>query len=132
MAEQEPIYLTKAVESLEGALGEYANRRYQNSANRSYYACFQAAIQALLHVEFVPPADSMTWSHKGVQSEFVNQLIQRRKLYPSALRSVLQLNYTVREAADYSDDFISAAQAERALRRARNFVETVQERGGTR
>jgi hypothetical protein len=50
----------------------------------------------------------------------------------SDLRSVLPVNYTLREAADYSDDLVSAVQADRALRRARNFVEAVQERGGAR
>jgi uncharacterized protein (UPF0332 family) len=130
MAEQEPIYMAKAVESLEGAASELTNRRYQNSANRSYYACFQAAIQALQEAGLTPPADTTNWSHKAIQAAFAGQLIQRRKLYSSDLRSFLPVNYRLREAADYSDDFISVVQAERALRRARNFVEAIQEGGG--
>jgi uncharacterized protein (UPF0332 family) len=131
MSEQEPLYMAKAVESLEGAASEYTNRRYQNSANRSYYACFQAAVHALISAGFTPPTDTIAWSHKGLQAIFANQLIQRRKLYPSELRSVLPVNYTLREAADYSDDLVSAVQADRALRRAKSFVAAVQERRGT-
>jgi hypothetical protein len=63
MAERDPIYLQKAVESLRGASSEHSNERYQNSVNRSYYATFQAAVHALLEAGFTPPADSFTWSH---------------------------------------------------------------------
>ena len=41
-------FLNKSEESLAGAESEYANDRYDNCANRCYYACFQAAIAALL------------------------------------------------------------------------------------
>ena len=38
-------YLDKAAESLAGAASEFVNRRYNNCANRAYYACFQSAVQ---------------------------------------------------------------------------------------
>jgi uncharacterized protein (UPF0332 family) len=38
------VYLAKAEESLLGAISELEQGRYNNSANRAYYACFQAAI----------------------------------------------------------------------------------------
>jgi len=41
------VYLAKAEESLVGAASELAHGRYNNSVNRAYYACFQAAIAAL-------------------------------------------------------------------------------------
>ncbi len=41
-------YLDKAIESLAGAESEFANRRYNNCANRCYYGMFQAAIAALI------------------------------------------------------------------------------------
>lgn len=44
------VYLSKAIESLEIAEIAFANGRYNSCANRSYYACFQAAIAALLDV----------------------------------------------------------------------------------
>ena len=43
------VYLAKAEESLLGAASELAQGRYNNSVNRAYYACFQAAIAALQH-----------------------------------------------------------------------------------
>ena len=42
------LYTDKAQESLAGAESEFANGRYNNCANRCYYACFQTAIAALL------------------------------------------------------------------------------------
>ena len=72
-------YLDKARESLAGADSEYANGRYNNSANRCYYACFQAAIAALL-VAGVRPA-AVQWSHTFVQGQFIGNLINRRKRY---------------------------------------------------
>ncbi len=41
------IFLDKALECLAGAESEFANGRYNNCANRCFYACFQAAIAAL-------------------------------------------------------------------------------------
>jgi uncharacterized protein (UPF0332 family) len=62
------IYLAKASESLLTAESEYANGRYNSCANRCYYACFQAAIAALLG-EGIRPAGQ--WSHEFVQAQFV-------------------------------------------------------------
>ncbi len=48
------VYLAKAEESLVGAASELAHGRYNNSVNRAYYACFQAAIAALQHASIGP------------------------------------------------------------------------------
>ena len=45
-------YLAKAEESLAGAESEFMDGRYNNTADRSYYPCFQAAIAALLREGF--------------------------------------------------------------------------------
>src|SRR5256885_9742308 len=51
MAMSEPsVCLAKAEESLVGAASELAHGRYNNSVNRAYYACFQAAIAVLSQV----------------------------------------------------------------------------------
>lgn len=52
--EEVAAYLSKARESLETAESEYVNRRYNSCANRCYYACFQAAIAALLRAGVRP------------------------------------------------------------------------------
>ncbi|MGI8552770.1 MAG: HEPN domain-containing protein [Dehalococcoidia bacterium] len=121
--------MDKADERLAGATREYRNGRYNNSANRSYYACFAAAIHALEEAGFRPLGARTTWSHERLQAAFVRELISRRKQYPSELRSVLLRNQELRLTADYERHLVTETQAARALRRAQGFVEAVQ-RGG--
>ncbi len=83
MSEAEQVFLLKAQESLAGAEAEFASARYNNCANRCYYACFQAAIAALERAGIRPRTAQPQWGHAFVQSEFVSQLINRRKLYPT-------------------------------------------------
>jgi len=123
------VYLLKAHESLAGAESEYVNGRFNNAANRCYYACFQAAIHALADAGIHSSGRQATWSHEGLQSAFVRDLISRRKRYPSDLRDVLTRTYLLRLTADYQHDMVSATQAGRALRRTRQFVQAVQEGG---
>lgn len=124
VTETHVIYMAKAQECLEGAASELANRRYNNSANRCYYACFQAAVAALLREGIQSPRD-VGWAHAFVQSQFAGILVQRRKLYPSNLRDSLTQNLTIRQRADYEDQQVTEAQAERALRRAAQFLQSV-------
>ena len=56
-------YLEKAIESLAGAESEHANKRYNNCANRCYYAMFQAAIAALIAAGIRPTGDRDRWEH---------------------------------------------------------------------
>jgi uncharacterized protein (UPF0332 family) len=121
------IYLTKAYESLLTAESEFANGRYNSCANRSYYACFQAAIAAILN-EGIRPAGQ--WNHQFVQAQFVGVLINKRKRYESELRRVLPDNQILRDKADYRPEFVTATQASRALRRTRQFVTAIRQRGG--
>jgi uncharacterized protein (UPF0332 family) len=121
------IYLTKAYESLLTAESEFANGRYNSCANRTYYACFQAAIAAIL-TEGIRPAGQ--WNHQFVQAQFVGVLINKRKRYESELRRVLADNQSLRDKADYRPEFVTAIQASRALRRTRQFVSAIRKRGG--
>jgi uncharacterized protein (UPF0332 family) len=129
--EAEDIYRDKARESLAGAESELANGRYNNCANRCYYACFQSAVYALMGAGFQPRGPRGQWGHDYVQAEFIGQLINRRKFYPSALREILERTYTLRQTADYQRDQVTETQASRAVRRAREFVASVDARGGT-
>jgi uncharacterized protein (UPF0332 family) len=121
------IYLTKAYESLLTAESEFANGRYNSCANRTYYACFQAPIAAILN-EGIRPAGQ--WNHQFVQAQFVGVLINKRKRYESELRRVLSDNQILRDKADYRPEFVTATQASRALRRTRQFVTAIRQRGG--
>jgi uncharacterized protein (UPF0332 family) len=125
MPDTRSVFLAKAEESLTGAQSEFAHGRYNNCANRCYYACLQAAIAALLWAGRVPRSHRERWGHDFVQAEFIGQLINRRKVYPPSLREVLERSYTLRQLADYQTEFVTEVQASRALRRARQFVETI-------
>ena len=120
----------KAEESLAGAVSEYANGRYNNCANRAYYACFQAAIAALVRVGIGPAGHADQWGHDFVQAQFVGQLINRRKLYPSDQRETLIRGLRLRQTADYTTERVSDVQASRGLARARELVTAVGARGG--
>jgi uncharacterized protein (UPF0332 family) len=93
-----------------------------SAVNRAYFALFQAAICALEHRGI----RRREWTHKGVHSDFVQIFVRRRKLVPAsfagALPSVLQL----RHMADYQQPGVSQPQAERAVRRAHEFVTLLQ------
>ena len=121
------IYLTKAMESLLTAETESINARYNSCANRCYYACFHAAIAALL-MEGIKPSGQ--WNHQFVHAKFVGVLINQRKRYDTQLRRVLSDNQILRDKADYRPEFVTETQASRALRRTRQFVTYVRQRGG--
>lgn len=127
MTQPDTHYLEKARESLAGADSEYVNGRYNNSANRCYYACFQAAIAALLAAGLRPTAPQ--WSHTFVQGQFIGNLINRRKHYAAAHRDTLPRVYDLRLMADYDDELVTQTQAMRALRRSRELVTAIA-RGG--
>jgi len=124
-------FLRKAEESLKSAESEYANRRYNSCANRCYYACFQAAVAALLAGGVGPRDSSGQWGHDYVQAAFAGLLINRRKLYPSRFGSTLPDLYDLRQTADYMPRLVTRKQADRALRRSREFVQVVNRQGGS-
>jgi uncharacterized protein (UPF0332 family) len=121
------IYLAKAAESLQTAESEFANGRYNSCANRCYYACFQAAIAALLREGIRPRGQ---WNHEFVQAQLVGVLINQRKRYDRELRRVLADNQILRDQADYRPELVTATQASRALRRSRMLVAAIRQRGG--
>ncbi len=119
-------WLEKARQSLQGAESEYANQRYDNAANRAYYACFQAAVAALMDAGQQPTTGEGTRSHSVIQASFARELIHRRKVYPANLGSVLQDLYGLRQQADYSTILTSEIRCKRVLAKARLFVAAVE------
>lgn len=122
-------YLTKAVKSLAGAHSEFTNGRFDNSANRSYYACFQAAIATLIQAGIRPEKRVDRWQHTFVIGRFNGDLIYRRKKYSAKLRSTLHDLQTVRHTADYRPGPVSEIEAYGVLSRARAFVLPIQSSG---
>jgi uncharacterized protein (UPF0332 family) len=119
------LFLAKALESLASVEADLAAGHYNGCASRCYYACFQAAIAALLAADITPTG---IWGHDFVRARFAGILINRRHLYPSDLKNVLPELSFLRQRADYEPEHMSRTQAERALRRTTAFVAAVRER----
>jgi uncharacterized protein (UPF0332 family) len=97
-------------------------------ANRAYYACFQAAIAALLAAGMRPASPRGAWSHACVQRQLNGLWIIRRKRNPAALRRILRDRIAVREKADDTQASVSAREASRVLQAAQAFVRASQEK----
>ena len=121
------IFMAKARESLAGAESEFVNSRFNNCANRCYYACLQAARAALEKAGLKPTEPRLAFGHGFIQAHFVGELIGRKKRYPAGLRDTLARLLVLRQMADYEPELLSQTVAERALRRAEQFVSAVQE-----
>jgi uncharacterized protein (UPF0332 family) len=125
-------FLGKAAESLASAQADFAAGRYNSCANRAYYACYQAAVAALIAAGLLVPVPEARNQHGLVQAQFVGHLINRRKLYGSELRSVLSDLVKTRADADYRPASVGQARALRGLRQAERFVDAVTSgQGGT-
>lgn len=117
-------YLAKAKESLASAEADFDEKRYNSCARGSYYACFQAAIYALLDSGVTKPK-SDRWRHEFVKGQFVLHLINRKKKYGGYLRDTLEKCSKARQSADYEDKLLTQKESGRMLRLAKNFVDEV-------
>lgn len=115
--------LDRAKESLKAAELCLEYNLVNSAASRAYYAMFQAAQVALEAEGFA----RLEWSHRGMHSTFNQQLIYQKKLYPRVFVSYLTFALTVRQAADYGEPGTSVKITRRQVRRARVFIETVEE-----
>ena len=128
MIERLGTFLTKAQESVTGARAELEAGRLNNSANRSYYAVFQAGIHALIMEGIRPSGGGTEWSHAFVEAQFVGQLVNRRHIYETPLRPIIGQNRDLREAADYAFESVAYIRTLRALQRAERFVKAIVDR----
>jgi len=117
------VDLNRAHESLNAAELCLKESFVNSAASRAYYAMFQAA-QVALEAEGLARTE---WTHRGLHSSFNQDLIYRKKAYPRVFRNYLTSALTVRQAADHGEPGVSAKIAERQVRRAKAFVETVKE-----
>ncbi len=118
-------YLAKAHENLAGAESESQHGRTNSRARSAYYACFHAAIAALLQAGLTPPEPARGWGHDRVHASFVGQMIQRRKISPANLRRTLPDLLALRHKADYRAAHVSQREAQQAVRRAQALVQAV-------
>jgi len=122
-------YLSKAQRSLGAAQLELASGYYDGAVNRAYYACYQAAVAALV-TEGVPPVVERYWPHDVVQVKFPALLVDGTGRYPRTVRGTLKVLFDERLKADYEPDGVNATTASEAVRRAGVFVDLVRERVG--
>lgn len=102
------------------ALAKYCfeNGHYDASANRAYYAAFQAAISALAAQGIM----NDKYEHKWVQASFNRALIRQKKIYPSRIGSDLLEMILIRNRADYLEEPLSKKGAAKQLAKAEDFV----------
>jgi uncharacterized protein (UPF0332 family) len=112
-------YLAKAHENLAGAESELQHDRTNSCARSAYYACFHAAITALLQAGLTPPEPARGWGHDWVHASFVGQLIQRRKIFPANLRRTSPDLLALHHKADYRATHVSQREAQQAVGTAR-------------
>jgi uncharacterized protein (UPF0332 family) len=123
------VYLSKALASLAGAELELGNQLFNNAVNRAYYACYQAAVAALV-AERVDPDLENFWPHDVVHAQFAQLLVDDRHRYPPALRATLKAIFDERLKADYEPDVIGPDTAAEAVRRAGEFVHAIADEVG--
>ena len=116
--------LERAQESLKAAQLCLQEGLVNSAASRAYYAMFQAA-QVAMKIAGSPREE---WSHAGLQSAFVRELIHQRKIYPAVFRDYLSSGLRTRHVADYRREGVSRKTAQRLVHRAASFVTAVEEK----
>ena len=115
-------FLNKANENLAAAKICFDNGLYNACANRAYYSALQSAIAALIHNGIRRD----TIDHRKVQSDFSSELIRKRKVYPSKLKSYLSDMQLLRNQADYTDEGISRNLASQQISKASEMIASIE------
>lgn len=113
-----PEFLAKAQENLQDAERALEEGRYNASANRAYYAAFQAAIAALAQENIIHEKNPHSW----VQAQFSERLIKARKYYPQKLASHLLDMQRIRDNADYKPMMTSKKTAKEQIHLSKEFL----------
>lgn len=116
-------YLVKARENLRIAEYSFEQKCFNVCASRAYYAMFQAALAALVEAGLL--AKDKRANHGWVQATFNERFIKRKKVYPASFKSMLMDTMITRHIADYRTRMVSRGLADKSLRAAQQFVETV-------
>ena len=117
------LFLAKADENFLVAQYSSENNFLNASTSRAYYAMFQAAVAILIKKGF-PPRQKYI-DHGWVQSNFVNELIRRRKIFPGKFKSYLPDAQILRNMADYESKLISKKTAKQQLKKSEEFINRI-------
>jgi uncharacterized protein (UPF0332 family) len=121
MKNESEVFMDKSKENLEIAIMAYDLCKYNASANRAYYAAFQASIALLAENGYRIEKPE----HRNIQSEFVREFIHRRKLFPAKFKSYLLELQDIRNRADYSVVDVSRKYATIQLQKTREFCKLI-------
>lgn len=90
------LYKIKAIENIKSAEILFENDCFNASSNRAYYAAFHATIALLFSIGIEPKID-----HRTIQSLFSEQFVNRRKVFSSKHKGILEDLQEKRNDADY-------------------------------
>lgn len=117
------LFLTRSAQNLRAAQVLWDAGLFDASANRSYYAAFDAAFVACLHFGVNVEPD-----HAKVLSAFSSELVARRKIFPAHLKKALyDLRFT-RIQADYGSSSVAKPTAQASIKIATMIYSTILEK----
>lgn len=117
-------FIQKADENLKAAKILIDGNLYNAASNRAYFAIYHIAIAILKHYNITSEKNEHDW----VQSTFNGELIKRRSVFPSRIRSYLLNSQRLRNVADYSEKMISKKAALRQVKKAEDFINLIMEK----
>lgn len=119
------ILLEKADRAIGSAQLLFSAGDYEGACNRAYYAMFDAAKAALLHVQ--PDNDlSVAKTHNGLIAAFGLQIV-KSGLVDVSLGRALNRGQTLRQIADYTGEPLTSADVEQMMLDAKTFFMTIEQ-----
>jgi uncharacterized protein (UPF0332 family) len=116
-------YMAKALRAQASAELLLADGDVEGACNRAYYAMFDAAHAAILHVD--PEADlGQIRTHRGLIAAFGQRLVKTSMLDVTLGRSLNQVE-RLRLLSDYTGEAVEVDAARQALVQARDFVKSI-------
>lgn len=117
------VLLDKSDRALASAQLLFSAGDYEGACNRAYYAMFDAAKAALLHLQ--PDDDlSVAKTHNGLIAAFGLQVV-KAGLVDVSLGRNLNRGQTLRQVADYTGDPLTLSDVEQLMKDANNFFSTI-------
>ncbi len=117
------VLLDKSDRALSSAQLLFSAGDYEGACNRAYYAMFDAAKAALLHVQ--PDNDlSVAKTHNGLIAAFGLQVV-KVGLVDVSLGRNLNRGQTLRQVADYTGEPLTLSDVEQLMKDANDFFSTI-------
>ncbi len=120
------VSLEKAEEFLRTAQLCEEQGWHNSGASRAYYAMFHAVRAALAHAGIT----RAWWSHGSLHATFSSELVRHRKVYPFQFVRAITEALELRHTADYSDHWVPARRARKAVGAAAEILRRVKEATG--